>query len=427
MLFGADADSDDVIRWHQQGFHFEIDKRSEHYPWGLVQVHGGPCGVLAPIQGLLLCNLLFEKGLASRSERIPIEATTDECYDALFIVLTKILLRAKMNGPFIWVSSIKVEMGEKYSSGVRTTTLTVVRPQSPTELLRAIASSKDLLTSSVGVISFIYSLILNKTPMKIREEIDVDLEEGLVQRFGHCGQELVNLLITGVATSNVFDGSVTYQYKQENKEDESTTCKGIFKSEQIGYLSLLEAKKFLEVGQYYKNPQYPVWVVGSMSHYTVLFGVEQYISKLSPREAYQQKLEKAFKMCDPENRGFIETKLTGKLLRSLDLHPYTTAEHVNFVANAEEMGGIVLFEKFVEAVTSLVDPPELRFREKESGVFVLYHYNGIRSKDSKCLSRLYCKPNGANVKSNSQGLEDVIRTRWKNAILNLKTPYEPRI
>ena len=40
---------------------------------------------------------------------------------------------------------------------------------------------------------------------------------------------------------------------------------------QVGFLSLLEHYQYTVVGNNYKNPLYPVWVLCSESHFTVLF------------------------------------------------------------------------------------------------------------------------------------------------------------
>lgn len=42
----------------------------------------------------------------------------------------------------------------------------------------------------------------------------------------------------------------------------------------VGFLTLQEAYGYYEVGDYYKSPQVPVWVVYSESHYSVLFSTE---------------------------------------------------------------------------------------------------------------------------------------------------------
>merc|ERR1711957_295127 len=42
----------------------------------------------------------------------------------------------------------------------------------------------------------------------------------------------------------------------------------------VGFLSLFEAFKCIEVGSRYKGPSCPVWIVCAESHYTVLFAAD---------------------------------------------------------------------------------------------------------------------------------------------------------
>ena len=55
---------------------------------------------------------------------------------------------------------------------------------------------------------------------------------------------------------------------------EELKCHGIQARPAIGYLSILESLRYCEVGGYYKSPLFPIWVVGSTSHFSVLFGDE---------------------------------------------------------------------------------------------------------------------------------------------------------
>ena len=84
-------------------------------------------------------------------------------------------------------------------------------------------------------------------------------------QFGHSSQELMNLLLTGQAVSNVFDNSMTLS--------EELTCHGIQYCPAIGYLTMLESLRYCEV-VFYKSPLFPIWVVGSTSQFSVLFGDE---------------------------------------------------------------------------------------------------------------------------------------------------------
>ena len=56
-----------------------------------------------------------------------------------------------------------------------------------------------------GLVLFLYSVMLTATPPRIAAQMD-RAENSLMGAYGYCTQELVNLLITGEAASNVFDG-----------------------------------------------------------------------------------------------------------------------------------------------------------------------------------------------------------------------------
>ena len=59
----------------------------------------------------------------------------------------------------------------------------------------------------------------------------------------------------------------------DNHDQEGTqlVLKGIDKQSDIGLLSLFEHYKSIKVGNNLKNPKFPIWVICSESHFTVLF------------------------------------------------------------------------------------------------------------------------------------------------------------
>ena len=85
--------------------------------------------------------------------------------------------------------------------------------------------------------------------------------------FGHASQEIVNLFLSGRAATNVFDGDM--DMGQDYK------LKGIASRSQVGFLTLLESLNYMKVGSHLKEPEYPVWVLGSESHYAVLFSLDK--------------------------------------------------------------------------------------------------------------------------------------------------------
>ncbi|KAM3573379.1 hypothetical protein VYU27_004620, partial [Nannochloropsis oceanica] len=122
--------------------------------------------------------------------------------------------------------------------------------------------------SPAGVLLFIYSLLLTRGSSLSRGDTDDPEQTTLTGRFGHCSQELLNLLLMGRATSNVFDGD-------KELGDSGLKLRGVSSRATIGYLTHLEALRYVQVGSHYKTPHVPIWVVGSSSHFTVLFALEK--------------------------------------------------------------------------------------------------------------------------------------------------------
>ena len=89
----------------------------------------------------------------------------------------------------------------------------------------------------------------------------------LIGSHGYCSQEMVNLLLFGSAVSNTFDGDVTLG----SAPADVTVLKGVSKRSDIGLLSLFEHYKSVTVGERLKSPSFPVWVVCSESHFTVIW------------------------------------------------------------------------------------------------------------------------------------------------------------
>ena len=87
----------------------------------------------------------------------------------------------------------------------------------------------------------------------------------------YCTQDLVNLMITGKASSNVFDGNKTM-----GEGRDAFHLKGIARKAPVGLLSLFEHCNpgIIEVGKNLKFPDVPVWVVCSESHYSALFSFD---------------------------------------------------------------------------------------------------------------------------------------------------------
>ncbi|CAM9382493.1 unnamed protein product, partial [Heterosigma akashiwo] len=105
----------------------------------------------------------------------------------------------------------------------------------------------------------------------------------LMSRHGYASQEMVNLLLIGNAYSNVFDGEQT----MEGEGSDVIRLRGNPGKSEIGFLTLFEAYDYVLVGQNYKTPEHPIWVICSESHYSTIFSTDpDFFSKESSQESF---------------------------------------------------------------------------------------------------------------------------------------------
>ena len=112
-----------------------------------------------------------------------------------------------------------------------------------------------------GCLLVLYSCLLSRSIEGVRS--DGDESTSLLDRHGYANQCAVNLLLTGRATSNVFDG---------DKKMDDLVLRGVSERSDVGFLTLLEAYQHCSVGRNFKAPRSRVWVVYSESHYSLLVG-----------------------------------------------------------------------------------------------------------------------------------------------------------
>jgi len=90
---------------------------------------------------------------------------------------------------------------------------------------------KDYIRASkLDCISFIYSAVLSRGLDNILTDIDFE-GSSLIGQYGYCSQELMNLLLIGIAHSNAFDNQIHLDGK---------ILKGVPIQSDIGFLSLYE-------------------------------------------------------------------------------------------------------------------------------------------------------------------------------------------
>ena len=278
LTFGAASATNAQLfsqSWKQQGFYF-----TQHaaLPFGLVQRDGGPCGLIAAVQAEVLRELLWSEWRTVRGVREVSEADQQR---ALVHALAAMLWRAG-GGKQAKLLSEGGKSGGGGGGGVKgykpdgiTECLLVHTATSYTSLCSLIYQQLSLYRHphSHGLLLTLYSLCLSRGLTELAADYDY---EGcvLIGQHSYCTQELVNLAITGQAVSNVFDG---------HKSMDGMLMKGIAAAAAmdgggsgataatVGFVSLFEHYGYVEVGSVLKNPRYPVWIVCSESHYSVLY------------------------------------------------------------------------------------------------------------------------------------------------------------
>uniref|UniRef100_A0AAR2J491 Ubiquitin carboxyl-terminal hydrolase MINDY n=1 Tax=Pygocentrus nattereri TaxID=42514 RepID=A0AAR2J491_PYGNA len=261
--------------WKRQSFTFS------HVPalrYGIVQKKGGPCGVLAAVQATVLQKLLFERTISdSSSERLRVsDAVRTKCLtEAVAEILWRAGDRKKATVAINSGRSLFTPVGHYRSEGVLETVKKLL-----TGPLRVLCSVQ-FESGPFGCILFIICAILSRTIPMVRRDMDVPTST-LIGAHGYCTQELVNLLLCGRAVSNVFDDEM----KLDSGNGNFTLLKGIKERCNIGLLSLFEHYNICKVGSYLKTPRFPLWVVCSESHFSVLFSLYEDLasSPWSPRE-----------------------------------------------------------------------------------------------------------------------------------------------
>ncbi|KAM7302283.1 putative ubiquitin carboxyl-terminal hydrolase MINDY-4 isoform X1 [Ixodes scapularis] len=264
LLFGS-PDGKFGEEWASQGFTFT---KSNAVPYGLLQKKGGPCGVLAAVQAYMLKELLWP-GTSEHKDNNSFEVDVPRRNAALARALAYILWQAGDFEKAVVVNPSGVRVlsvaGPLTADGI-TETLTVSTFTSKTALQDYYSSCVFKLQEEncSSCVSFLISVVITHGFERIRGEMD-EQNSCLIGKHSHCNQEVVNLLLVGRAVTNVFNDEVSLG------KEEKTVLRGITSVSNIGLLSLYEHYNSCQVGSYYKDPRFPIWIVLSESHFSVLF------------------------------------------------------------------------------------------------------------------------------------------------------------
>ncbi|KAE9621068.1 hypothetical protein Lal_00019277 [Lupinus albus] len=407
IVFGSEVSKEILAQWSNQGIRFSSDPDTS---MGLVQHEGGPCGVLAAIQAFVLKHIIFfhdelkdvlamarnqgmgttvksqslpSNNFSSPAEGVKVSALVRSMGEILFmcgsneraVIATLSILGSDIQKsdeiPMDEViaetlSGLSIESALDLQKILRVETYT-----SQATALKRLQAIIPIFHSRMGALLFLISALLSRGLDLVQTDRDDPSLPLVTAPFGHASQEIVNLLLCGQAVPNVFDGKMDL--------GEEMFLKGISQHVEVGFLTLLESLNFCKVGQYLKCPKWPIWVVGSESHYTVLFALDTSVQNENELEERESQIRKAFDAQDQSGGGgFISVEGFYQVLRETNIKlPQEKLEHLCST-------GFIVWSEFWQVILDL---------DKSSGglkdssglmgkkVFDLYHFNGIAKSD----------------------------------------------
>ncbi|XP_062854314.1 probable ubiquitin carboxyl-terminal hydrolase MINDY-4 isoform X2 [Trichomycterus rosablanca] len=269
IIFGSSM-SCFSVEWKCQSFSFSDNP---DLSYGIVQKKGGPCGVLAAVQATVLQKLLFEGtsgDTPSKRLHVP-DAVRTKC---LTEAVAEILWRTGDGKR----ATVSINSGRNQFSPTRH-----YRSEGVLEMItcidvKSLEDLKQLVNQHIhqfesgpfGCVLLVVSAVLSRTVQMVRADMDVPTST-LMGAHGYCAQELVNLLLCGRAVSNVFNDEM----KLDSGNGNVVLLKGIKERCNVGLLSLYEHYNICKVGSHLKQPRFPIWVVCSESHFSVLFSLSE--------------------------------------------------------------------------------------------------------------------------------------------------------
>ena len=486
LVFG-DRPSAEVLRqWKSQGVNLANVDLSEApgitpFSAGLAQEHGGPCAILAAAQAFMLRRLLFDPSPsapqptpawledASSADDAALLPSDVQATEALLRGLADVLCScatapamtasdtaaadgvaavgseaaALSSAPSVSLAEscvvLVVPTAQQLSDGTLMSATAeqllaslvsgAARPVGWQATLEALRSRHEGLASPLGALSLLLSALLTRTVPRFSEERDDPSQPLLDPQFGHCSQEILNLLLLGVGTSNVFDGAKDL--------GGGFVLRGVPRRPPVGLLSQLEALRYLQVGAYFKAPIHPIWVVASESHYSLLFALSDSVQATDAISRIEERLQQAFSTFDQEGNGFISSEHLPTLVASLPQWQCPPIEELRSTLDPDKCS-LIVWDSFQRVMMPLhpdaAEHVKLQRQQEEAqqqaqgfsasasnqrganSAFVMYHYNGLgaRGHESKrALRKLDVLPSGGAGQPAVEGLAACIATRWK--------------
>eukprot|EP01055_Gregarina_sp_Pseudo9_P005599 Gregarina_sp_Pseudo_9__5598@NODE_762_length_2250_cov_28_685663_g718_i0_p1_GENE_NODE_762_length_2250_cov_28_685663_g718_i0NODE_762_length_2250_cov_28_685663_g718_i0_p1_ORF_typecomplete_len645_score132_27DUF4205/PF13898_6/2_2e60_NODE_762_length_2250_cov_28_685663_g718_i0641998 len=470
LVFGHPSTSllktGDLLRWLRHPLMF--NNASQFAPWGLVQFAGGPCGLLAPLQGYIIMNLFFRNSPPSTPASS--KWFTGKAHLRRVMAESIAFSIAQATPPnkphsLCWINPRPMGSFESYHSlndlscvgSVHSYTNDVDEKselldsmrilfrefESLSEMTNFIHANLPLLFCSpriAGCLNLTLSMVLSRGLESLRmEDLEGEQNRSLLGMFGQCNQELVNLMLIGKATSNLFDGDKVLGGDSAPAADESQEViilRGVPHRSLVGYISEMEAFRYCEVGDLLKFPFYPIWVCGSSDHFTVLFSLNRQTSKLTLTEYAMKIAEEAFRSVagEEDESGILDVK---HLTHLLDVSGFEVSDQLkqHAMRHVVQEGQVILRNDFVRWFDSIreysdkikdidwAEKTRLKQTSESPSSFHLFHYDGqVRVSDQLTVTSgpelrfLKLRLLGTGCDTSRTQLGRILATRWSPPI-----------
>ncbi|KAF4684145.1 hypothetical protein FOZ62_028483, partial [Perkinsus olseni] len=193
--------------------------------------------------------------------------------------------------------------------------------------------------------------------------------------------------------------------------------------------------RYVTVGSRYKNPELPLWVIGSPNHYTLLFSRNLNCVKRNPISVVRDKLTDIFD-ANCTDAGIATVEQADKMiLHDIpdDLIPpgSSRTQMVAVVKESALDGSIVLYDSFqstfCKALFGEARIAEVDADSRRPSAYTTYLYDGQKPggpslREIKVITS-NIEERYAAADSN-ESLQKVIQTRWPNAVVQVLPPQE---
>ncbi|XP_067850706.1 inactive ubiquitin carboxyl-terminal hydrolase MINDY-4B [Heptranchias perlo] len=282
ILFGTTFQ---VFNYEWKKSHFKFRDPYSDLSYALEAERGGTRTIQMVVQAHVLKYLLFTKNseVESQNFKCLLEVSQKEQEKALAAALSDILWTAG-EGVKSFVCLVTADCyfapTFDYKMDSYTERLQLFKFTDKGKLQKFVAEQIHCFKGegSHGVILFLYSLLFSRTLERLHEDMDNTTSHLLQLSLGNfiCRQALINLMLTGRASPNVFNGDLQY-------DDQGALLKepqhGVLARSDVGYLYWnrreLDHDKLPQVGSMLKTPKLPIWLCNINNTFSVLFNTNQ--------------------------------------------------------------------------------------------------------------------------------------------------------